>query len=247
LAPSNWNWTLATLTLSLAFAETLTVPATFAPFAGAVRVTVGGVVSLVVLFTVTVTLALVVLFPAPSVAMARNVWLPLDDFVESQENAYGEAAFAEPRFAPSNWNCTPATLTLSAAVAVTATVPETVAPLAGEVIVTVGGVVSFVVLSTFTVMLALVAEFPAASVATALIVWLPLDSVVEFNTYAKGAADKLAPTFPPSTRNCTLATPTLSEAAAVTFTLPESVEPAAGDVIVTLGGMVSAPLGVENI
>jgi hypothetical protein len=67
---------------------------------------------------------------------------------------------------------------------VTATVPETVAPPAGEVIATVGGVVSFVVLSTVTVIAALVVEFPALSVATALIVWLPFDSVVEFNTYA---------------------------------------------------------------
>jgi hypothetical protein len=130
---------------------------------------------------------------------------------------------------------------------VTATVPETVAPPAGEVIATVGGVVSFVVLSTVTVIAALVVEFPALSVATALIVWLPFDSVVEFNTYAYGAAVKLVPTFPPSTRNCTLAIPTLSEAVAVTFTLPESLAPPAGEVTVTLGGIVSAPPAVENV
>jgi hypothetical protein len=184
LAPSNWNWTLATLTLSVAFAETATVADTFAPFAGAVIVTVGGVVSLVVLSTVMLTLALVVLFPAPSVAIARSVWLPLAVFVESHEYAYGEAVSAAPRFAPSSWNCTLATLTLSVAVAVTATVPETVAPPAGEVIETAGGVVSLVVLSTVTETFALVAEFPAASAATALIVWLPFDSVVEFSVNA---------------------------------------------------------------
>jgi hypothetical protein len=47
--------------------------------------------------------------------------------------------------------------------------------------------------------------------------------------------------------NCTLATPTLSEAAAVRFTLPESVAPAAGEVIETLGGVVSVALAVENV
>jgi hypothetical protein len=137
---------------------------------------------------------------------------------------------------------------LSAAVAVTAIVPETAAPLAGDVIVTVGGVVSFVVLSTLTVTLALVVELPAASAATALIVWLPLESVVEFSTYANGAAVRLAPAFVPSTRNWTLVTATSSEAAAVTLTLPESLAPAAGEVIATLGGVVSAlPPGVENV
>jgi hypothetical protein len=70
------------------------------------------------------------------------------------------------------------------AVAVTATVPETVAPAAGEVIDTVGGVVSFVVLLTVTVRLGLVVEFPAASVATALIVWLPFGTAAVLNVYA---------------------------------------------------------------
>jgi hypothetical protein len=85
LVPSIWNCTLATLTLSIAFADTATVPETLAPFVGAVTATAGGVVSFVVLFTVTVTLALVVLFPAPSVAIARSVWLPLAALVESHE------------------------------------------------------------------------------------------------------------------------------------------------------------------
>ena len=42
----------------------------------------------------------------------------------------------------SSRNCTPATPTLSEAEALTVVVPDTVAPLAGEVILTVGGVVS---------------------------------------------------------------------------------------------------------
>jgi hypothetical protein len=48
-----------------------------------------------------------------------------------------------PRFAPSNLNCTPATATLSEAVAETVTLePETVLPPVGAVMETVGGVVS---------------------------------------------------------------------------------------------------------
>ena len=43
---------------------------------------------------------------------------------------------------PLYWNWTPATPTLSEASAVTVIVPETVAPDAGDVILTVGGVVS---------------------------------------------------------------------------------------------------------
>jgi hypothetical protein len=55
---------------------------------------------------------------------------------------YGAALTAAPRFVPSTWNCTLATATLSAAVAATVIVPETVAPEPGAVIDTVGGVVS---------------------------------------------------------------------------------------------------------
>ena len=53
-----------------------------------------------------------------------------------------------PALTPSNWNCTPATPTLSEALAVTVIVPETVTPEAGEVMLTVGAVVS---LKTVTV------------------------------------------------------------------------------------------------
>ena len=68
-----------------------------------------------------------------------------------------------PRFAPSSLNCTPATLTLSDAVAVTVTVPETVAPAAGAVIETVGGVVSAVTVALRSADGG--AELPAASSA----------------------------------------------------------------------------------
>ena len=49
-----------------------------------------------------------------------------------------------------------------------------------------------------------------------------------------------APVFPLSTLNCTLATPTLSDAVAVTVVVPERVALAVGEVIDTAGGVVSA-------
>ena len=48
------------------------------------------------------------------------------------------------------------------------------------------------------------------------------------------------PRFAPSSRNCTLATPTLSEAFAVTVIVPLTVAPFAGEEIDTVGGVVSA-------
>ena len=50
------------------------------------------------------------------------------------------------------------------------------------------------------------------------------------------------PRFAPSSRNCTLATPTLSEAVALTVTaVPPTTALAAGAVIVTVGAIVSVP------
>jgi hypothetical protein len=49
-----------------------------------------------------------------------------------------------------------------------------------------------------------------------------------------------APVFALSTLNCTLATATLSLALALRLTVPESVALAAGEVIETVGGVVSA-------
>ena len=70
------------------------------------------------------------------------VCVPLLYFVVSREVEYGELGSAAPTFAPSIWNCTLTTPTLSAAVAVNDAVPLTVAPLAGPVTVTLGAVVS---------------------------------------------------------------------------------------------------------
>src|SRR6267143_6671493 len=102
------------------------------------RLTVGAVLD-----TVTVTSAEVVRLPAASRATAVRVCEPLFVVVVSQEIEYGAFVTSAPRLVPvSSWNCTPATPTLSEALAVTVTVANTVWPLLGEVMFTVGGVVS---------------------------------------------------------------------------------------------------------
>src|SRR5439155_27238 len=80
--------------------------------------------------------------PAASRARAVSVWIPFPAVVVFHATEYGALVSSAPRAAPSRKNWTPATPTLSEAVAVTATGPETVAPLAGAVMLMVGGVVS---------------------------------------------------------------------------------------------------------
>jgi hypothetical protein len=65
----------------VAFAATVAVPDTVAPFAGAVIDTTGGATALL---TVTVLPALVVLIPAVSFAMAFKVCEPLELFAVFQ-------------------------------------------------------------------------------------------------------------------------------------------------------------------
>src|SRR5919106_1391087 len=84
LAPSSLNWTPAMPTLSAAVALRVMVRRTVEPEAGAVMVTVGGLLS-----TLTVTGAEVVRLPAPSRATAVRVWEPLAVAVVSQEIVYG--------------------------------------------------------------------------------------------------------------------------------------------------------------
>ena len=55
------------------------------------------------------------------------------------ETLYGLVVSSLPKLTPSSLNCTPATAVSSLAVAVTVTVPETVALSAGAVTDTVGG------------------------------------------------------------------------------------------------------------
>ena len=116
----------------------------------------GAVVSLL---TVTLTAVEVFVLPAASRATAVNVWAPLVAVVVSHVIVYGVAVSSAPRFAPSSMNWTPATPTLSEAVALTVMVAETVAPAAGLVTDTAGAVPSRVV----NVASADIARLPLAS------------------------------------------------------------------------------------
>ena len=80
---------------------------------------------------------------------------------------------------------------------------------------------------------------PAASRATALSVCEPFDERRGVQSTEYGLAVSADPTLAPSTRNCTLCTPTLSEAVAVTVTVPRRSRPAAGALIDTFGAVVS--------
>src|SRR5439155_23091416 len=107
---------------------------------------------------------------------------------------------------------------LSAAFAETVTPPDTVAPAAGAVIDTAGGVVSGTGLFTVTLTAAEVAVLPAASRATAVKLWLPFALKAAFQETEYGAVVTSAPRFVPSSLNCTPTTPTLSVALAETVT-----------------------------
>jgi hypothetical protein len=106
-------------------------------------------------------------------------------------------------------------------VVVTVTVPDTVAPDAGELIDIVGAAALFTVMGT-----AALAVCPEASLATAVSEWLPLASVVVFSVWLNGAAVTAAPEFVPSTLNCTLVV--FDDTVVVTVTVPDTVAPDAG-------------------
>src|SRR5258706_11846751 len=125
LAPSSLSCTPATPTLSVAFAVTVTVAETFAPPAGAMMDTDGGVASF---DTVTVTTADVVTLPAASRATAIRAWLPLAVPGGFQGAGEGEGGSSAPRLAPSSLDCTPPPPTLSVAVAVSVVGPAPLAP-----------------------------------------------------------------------------------------------------------------------
>src|SRR3954463_10980699 len=73
----------------------------------------------------------------------------------------------------------------------------------------------------------------------ALTVWVPFARPAVFHDIAYGAAVSCAPALTPSITNCTPVTPTSSEAFAEMVVVPETVAPSAGDVTVTVGGVVS--------
>jgi hypothetical protein len=133
---------------------------------------------------------------------------------------------------------------LSLALAFTAMLLPVHAPLVGAVIATVGAVGSPPPgggLFTVTVIVADGPVLPAASVATALSVCVPFATVVVSHEISYGALVSAAPSGAPSSMNCTLATPTLSLAVALTVIVPATVLPSAGPVIATVGGVASGP------
>jgi hypothetical protein len=89
--------------------------------------------------------------------------------------------------------------------------------------------------------------FPAASLAVAEIVCAPLLAEALFQESVYGADVSAEPRLEPSSRNCTLVTPTLSVAFAKMIAVPVNVAPLAGEVIKTVGRVVSAALGVTNV
>ena len=82
---------------------------------------------------------------------------------------------------------------------------------------------------------ALTVTFPAASRATAASVCVPSGTVALFQTMVGAATVEAVPTSLPSTRKYTAATPTLSEARAESWTVPEIRAPGAGATRVTVG------------
>ena len=165
--------------------------------------------------------------------------MPLATDAELHDAPNGDDVSSAPTLVPSTLNCTPTTPTLSAAVAANETVPDTVAPAAGDDTDTVGATVSGATLETVIDTGAEVVTLPAASRATAVTLWVPLVTEDEFHDVANGDDVSSAPTLVPSTLNCTPTTPTLSAAVAANETVPDTVAPAAGDDTDTVGAAVS--------
>jgi hypothetical protein len=94
-------------------------------------------------------------------------------------------------------------------------------------------------LRTVTDTAELVPTLPPESVARAVIETLPSGTEVESQVMEYGAVVSVPTTVEP-TRNCTWATPLVSEAVALIGTLvPDTVAPAAGAVTATVGAVVS--------
>src|SRR5262245_24334964 len=101
-------------------------------------------------------------------------------------------------------------------------------------------------LSTVTGTFADVVWLVPTSRARALRVWPPFGVPVVSQLTLYGAAVSSSPRGWPSRRNCTPATPMSSDALAVTLMVPLNVEPAAGAVTDTDGGLLSAGAPLVN-
>ena len=94
-------------------------------------------------------------------------------------------------------------------------------------------------LSTVTVTDADVVALPAASRATAVNTCDPFETAVVSHDTANGADVSSTPRLAPSSLNSTPATPTSSDAVAVTCCVPPTAEPAAGCATDTDGALLS--------
>src|SRR5437867_1436286 len=135
---------------------------------------------------------------------------------------------------PSTLNWTPAIPALLEAVAATVATDESVESRIGSVIDTAGAAL----LPTVTETAAEVVWLPAASRATAVSMWVPSATAAVFQDVEYGATVISAPKFALSNLNWTPTTPTSSEAVAETVVVAETVEPPAGPVTETVGGVV---------
>ena len=200
--------------------------------------TVGRAVT--VFLTVIETAALVAVCAAALLATAVIEWVALESAAVFSERLKGALVTAAPELLPSTLNCT--LVVFAETFVVTLVVPETVAPEAGDVMETVGGAVMAFLTEMETA--ALVAVWPSALLATAVIEWVALDSVAVFSARLKGAAVTAAPELLPSTLNCTLMV--FAETFVRTVIAPETLAPEAGEVMETVGGAVTAFLTVTE-
>src|SRR5687768_7091480 len=187
--------------------------------------TVGAVLSLA---TVTVTGAEVVRLPAASRATAVSVCDPFVAVFVFQGAVNGALVSSVPAV-PSRKNCTPVTAVSSAALAVTVIVPDTVAPEAGELMLTVGAAASKRTL--LSVLVEAVLPLPAASCAapaamvavTVPLVVMPLTATVYVLGPPLTVAVLLPPAVPPMVTSAALKPLTASLNTAVKLIGPAAV------------------------
>ena len=108
-----------------------------APSKGLRAVTDGDLVSLT-----SIEIESVVVLPPVSVALEVTVWMPSDRAVVSRLNVHESSPTAGSKAPPSIWTSTTDSAVLSNAVPEMTMVPVTVAPSKGNVMATVGGVMS---------------------------------------------------------------------------------------------------------
>ena len=168
--------------------------------------------------------------PAVSVAWTWKVWAPPARavYVTGEVQALNDPA--------SNLQ---AKVAVSVAVKLKVAEVEVTVPVGPELIVVFGAV-----LSTVTLMFAVVVELFDGSTARAAIVAVPSAREAEFHVTLYGDVVSV-PTTIPLIRKLTEDTTTLSVAVAESVTVPLTLAPFAGAVTVTVGGVVSKMLVVK--